>query len=153
MTHYGSFKKNSIKHRITMWLCNSTSGHITKEKIKECFCLFCFFGGVVFWFFCLFGFFFLWLYLWHMEVPWLGVELELQLPAYTSATETPDPIWVCDLHHSSWQCRIPDPLFETRHWTSTLMVTSWIPFHCTNGNSCFFFFSYLGLSYYLFSYA
>ena len=29
--------------------------------------------------------------LWHMGVPKLGVELELQLPAYTRATATPDP--------------------------------------------------------------
>ena len=27
----------------------------------------------------------------HMEVPKLGVESELQLPAYTTATATPDP--------------------------------------------------------------
>ena len=27
----------------------------------------------------------------HMEVPRLGVESELQLPAYTTATATPDP--------------------------------------------------------------
>ena len=27
----------------------------------------------------------------HMEVPRLGVELELQLPAYTTATVTQDP--------------------------------------------------------------
>ena len=31
------------------------------------------------------------LHLWHMEVPRLGIELELQLPAYTTATATPDP--------------------------------------------------------------
>ena len=37
------------------------------------------------------GFFFsvfLGLYLWHMEVPRLGIESELQLPAYTTATAT-----------------------------------------------------------------
>ena len=28
---------------------------------------------------------FLWLYLWHMDVPWLGVESELQLLACTTA--------------------------------------------------------------------
>ena len=28
---------------------------------------------------------------WHMEVPRLGVESELQLPAYTTATATQDP--------------------------------------------------------------
>ena len=46
---------------------------------------------------------FLQLHLRHMEVPKLGVELELQLPAYTTATATPDPSCVCELHHSSWQ--------------------------------------------------
>ena len=30
-------------------------------------------------------------YPWHMEVPRLGVKLELQLPAYTTATATWDP--------------------------------------------------------------
>jgi len=35
--------------------------------------------------------FFLGLHLWHMEVPRLGVKLELQLPAYTTATATLDP--------------------------------------------------------------
>ena len=29
--------------------------------------------------------------LWHMEVPRLGVQLELWPPAYTTATATPDP--------------------------------------------------------------
>ena len=37
----------------------------------------------------------------HMEVPRPGVELELQLPAYTTATAVPDLSHVCDLHHSS----------------------------------------------------
>ena len=32
--------------------------------------------------------------LWHMEVPKLGVESELHLPAYTTVTETQDPIHV-----------------------------------------------------------
>ena len=41
---------------------------------------------------------------WCMEVPRLGVELELQPPAYTTAT--PDLSHVCDLYHSSWQCWI-----------------------------------------------
>ena len=31
---------------------------------------------------------FLEFHLWHMEVPRLGIELELQLPAYTTATAT-----------------------------------------------------------------
>ena len=36
-----------------------------------------------------------------MEVPRLGVELELQLRA--TATAMPDLSFVCDRHHSSWQ--------------------------------------------------
>ena len=36
-------------------------------------------------------FFFLWRQLQHMEVPGAGVDLELQLPAYTTAMEIPDP--------------------------------------------------------------
>ena len=47
-----------------------------------------------------------------MEVPRLVAESELQLPVYTTATATPDASLVCDLHHSSRKCRIPDPLME-----------------------------------------
>ena len=36
----------------------------------------------------LFQFFFLWLHLWHMDVPRLVVESELQMLAYTTATTT-----------------------------------------------------------------
>ena len=36
-----------------------------------------------------------------MDVPKLGVETELQLPAYTLATETWDLSHLCDLYHSS----------------------------------------------------
>ena len=46
--------------------------------------------------------FFLGLHPWHMEVPKLGAESELQLPAYTTAAATPDLSCVGDLHHSSW---------------------------------------------------
>ena len=45
-----------------------------------------------------------------MEVPRLGVELELEPPRYATATATPDPSHVCDLHHSSRQHQILDPL-------------------------------------------
>ena len=41
--------------------------------------------------FFFFFFFFLGLQMWHMEVPRLGVSLELQLPAHARATATPDP--------------------------------------------------------------
>ena len=67
----------------------------------------------------------------HMEVPKLGVELELQPPAYTTATATPDPSYICDLHHSSQQHEILNPLSKARDWTSNLSVPSWICFRCT----------------------
>ena len=51
---------------------------------------------------------------WHVEVPRLGVESELQLPAYTTATATWDLSHNWNLHHSSWQRWIPDPLSEVR---------------------------------------
>jgi len=38
---------------------------------------------------------FLGLYLWHMEVPRLGVKSELQLPAYAAATAMPQPDLSC----------------------------------------------------------
>ena len=65
-----------------------------------------------------------------MEVPRLGFELRLQLPAYTIATVTPDLSCVCDLHHSSWQCWILNPLSEARDPACDLMVLSWIRFRC-----------------------
>ena len=37
----------------------------------------------------------------HMEVPRLGVQSELQLLVYTTATAMPHLSHVCDLHHSS----------------------------------------------------
>ena len=58
---------------------------------------------VWFLFVCLFVFAFLGLDLQHLEVLRLGVESELQLLAYTTATATPDPSHVCSLHHSSQQ--------------------------------------------------
>ena len=66
----------------------------------------------------------------HMEVPRLGVESELRLLAYTTATTTQDPSRVCDLHHSSWQCWIFNPVSEARDPTDILMDTSQICFHC-----------------------
>ena len=58
------------------------------------------------------------------EVPRLGVQLELQSPAYTTATETRDPSRVCDLHHSSRHCWILNPLNEARDQTCILMDPS-----------------------------
>ena len=54
------------------------------------------------------------LHLQHMEVPRLGVKLELHLLAYTTATATPDPNYLYDLCHSLWKHRILTPLSELR---------------------------------------
>ena len=58
-----------------------------------------------------------------MEVPRLGVQLELQMPAYATAGATRDPSRVCDLHHSSQQHWILIPLSEARDRT---LVLTWI---------------------------
>ena len=60
----------------------------------------------------------------HMEVPRLGVQSELQLLAYTTASATADLSCICDLHHSSRQCRILNPLSGARDRTPVLMDTS-----------------------------
>ena len=49
-----------------------------------------------------------------MEAPRLGVELVLQPLAHTTATAIPDLSFVCDLHHSSWQCQVLNPLGKAR---------------------------------------
>ena len=83
-------------------------------------------------FFSFFLFFiFLGLQLQHMEVPRLGVNLELQLLAYATAIATQDPSHVWDLHHSSGHCWILNPLSKARDHTWNLMVTSRIHFCCT----------------------
>ena len=59
-------------------------------------------------------FFFLGLHPWHMEVSWLGIQSELQVLAYTTTIATQDPSCIYNLHHSSRQCRILNPLSEAR---------------------------------------
>ena len=67
---------------------------------------------------------FLGLHLCDLEVPGLGVESELQLSAYSTATATPEPSRICHLHHRSWQCWILNPLSEARDGTCVLMDSS-----------------------------
>ena len=50
----------------------------------------------------------------HMETSRLGVKSELQPLAYTTASPMPDLSLIYNLHHSSRQCRISDPLREAR---------------------------------------
>ena len=73
----------------------------------------------------------------HMEVPRLGVESELQPPAYTTVTAMPDLNHICDLRCSSRQCQILNPLNTDQ--TQVLMDTSRAlnPLNY-NGNSKYF---------------
>ena len=57
-----------------------------------------------------------------MEVPRLGVESDLQPPAYTTATATEDPSCICNLHHGSRQRWILNPSSGARDPTES----SWI---------------------------
>ena len=50
----------------------------------------------------------------------VGVESEWQLPAYTTVTATQDPNRICNLHHSSQQHWILNPLSEARDGTHIL---------------------------------
>ena len=81
---------------------------------------FLFFFFFVFLFFCFLG-----LHWRHMEVPRLGVQSELQLLTYTTATARPDLSHVCDLYHISWQCQTLNSLSKGRDQMWILMNTSW----------------------------
>ena len=69
------------------------------------------------------------LHQWHMEISQVRGQMELQLPAYDTATAMPDLSWVCNLNHSSWHRRILNPRSEARDWTCILMDTSWVCYH------------------------
>ena len=72
----------------------------------------------------------------HVEGARLGVQSELYPPACTTAAATPDPSCICDLHHSSGQRRILNPLSKARDRTCHLTVPSRISFHfAMRGNS------------------
>ena len=67
----------------------------------------------------------------HMEIPRLGVKLELQLLAHITAT--PVSSHVCNLHHSSQERCILNSLSGARDGTHILMDTSQIHY-CLSHN-------------------
>ena len=72
--------------------------------------------------FCLLG-----RYLQHMEAPMLGVQSELQLPAYARATAMWDLSRVCNIHHSSQQQhQILNPLSKAREPVSSWMLVGFV---------------------------
>ena len=58
----------------------------------------------------------------HTEVPRLGIESELLLPAHATATAMLDLSCVCNLHHSLWQRQILNPLSKV----GMELASSWI---------------------------
>ena len=91
--------------------------------------------GLEFYFYLFIYLVFLGLYPHHMEVPRLGVELEMQLLSYTTATAMPDPGWVCNLYHSSRQCQILNTLSQARDPTYILTDPGWSHSLSHDGNS------------------
>ena len=104
-----------IKYKIFK-LASEFSAFNGENPVPRVFCLF----------FCLLACF-LGTHLYHMEVPRIGVEPELQLPA--TATTTCDQSLVCDLHHRSLQGGDLNPLSKVRDQTHILMDTSQVRYH------------------------
>ena len=98
------------------------------KNINYLWCLAWILTGFFFFFF--FFFCFLGQHSQHVEVPRLGVQSERQLPAYDATTATWDPSHIYDLHHSSQQRQIFNPLSKARDQTHNLMVPSQICFCC-----------------------
>ena len=82
-----------------------------------------------------------------MEVPRLWVKSELQLPGYAIAAATPDPNLVCDLHHSSVQCQILNPLSGAWDQTHILMDTSQVLNPLSYNENSFILFIYLFIAF------
>ena len=78
------------KRKHCIWLSTNQDCRFLIIILPDFFFLFCFLGQQV----------------QHMEVPRRGVELELQLPAYTTATAMPDSSCIHNLLHRSQQCWI-----------------------------------------------
>ena len=99
-------------------------------NLKIIFVVIAFYSLVMYWYTEVFCFFVFWSFVFlgphwrHIEVPTLGDESELQPLAYTTAAATLDLSRLCDLHHSSWQCQIFNPLSDARGRTRVLMDAS-----------------------------
>ena len=109
---------------LNLLMCFTLQGRLGFTSIPVTLCASPLFGG--------------WeLHLWHMEVPWLGVELELHLLATATGTAMPDPSRICDLHCSSQQCQVLNPLSRDRDQTCILMDTGQVHYHwAMTGTPC-----------------
>ena len=68
-------------------------------------------------------FFFLWPHQWHKEVPRLEVKIRAAAASLHHSYSHTDPSHVCDLHHSSQQHWVFNPLSEARDRTHILVDT------------------------------
>ena len=117
----------------------------TVSQIIRCSCRSVHAPGTSVPFFFFFFLVFLGPHLQYIEVPGLGGKLELQLPANTTATVTWDPSHICNLHCSSRQHQILNPLSKARDGTCILGDTGWIlkPLSHNGISWLFFFFFFL----------
>ena len=120
----------SVVVPVNKWVVNL---HVILEEFTNIFkaniwlgnrCPSLFFFNFYFFVFCLF----LGLHPWYVGVPRRGGQSELQPLAYATATAMPDLSHIWDLHHSSRQLQILNPLSKARDWTHNPMVPSWIRF-------------------------
>ena len=72
-----------------------------------------------------------------MEVPQLGVESELQLQAYSTATAMQNHSHICDPYLSSQQRQIFNPLSEARDQTCISIDTSQVLNLVSHSGNCF----------------
>ena len=84
--------------------------------------------------YCLF-FFFLMLFRATPAVRKFPGERSYQSYSYTTVTAMQDPSHICDLHHSSRQRCILNPLSKARDRIHILMDSRWIPFHCATAGT------------------
>ena len=114
---YVSVQKELSAQNHTHWRCLSgMNGRKTssEEGKKRIYCWKIFF------------FFFLTFFLFRVIPGTLGsFQSELPPLAYATATATPGPSHVCDLHHSSQQCWILNPLTEMSSWILVGFLTHW----------------------------
>ena len=123
MYHYSSYSSDFIKNVGFLW---TTFLPYLLSQLMFCL-LVCLFFGLV-------G-----PHLQQMEVPRLGVELELLLLAYNTATEKQDLSHVFNLYHSSQQCQNLNPLSKARYQNCVLMDTSQVCYHWATMGTPFFF--------------
>ena len=113
--------------------CLAFSKGFPTQRLQKVFSYVSFFLSFFFFFFLLTP------HLRHMEVPRLGVESELQLWAYTTATAVLDPSYICDLPCTLQHHLILKPLVRPRIKLASSQTLYWVlnPLSHNRSSSCF----------------